>query len=57
MDSALRRLFLRVLDDDFAKLDLREAGVRRWSTGQADWEVRGPFYWPSYRAWWRGRVE
>lgn len=54
MDSELRRRFLQLLSFDFAALDLRAAGVRRYTTGRADWRIDGPDYWPRLRAWWLG---
>ena len=47
MDSALRHRFLRSLDFDFAKIELREMGVKLMSP-----EPSGPQEWPTERAWW-----
>lgn len=52
MDSELRRRFLKLLDVDFAALDMRAAGIVRPLTGRADWEITGPRWWPHERAWW-----
>jgi hypothetical protein len=47
MDSALRRRFLKSLDFDFAKIELREMGVKLM-----DPTPSGPQQWPTERAWW-----
>lgn len=52
MDSALRTRFLKRLNFDFAAVDMREWGIKRSSSGRADWEIRGPTTWPRERAWW-----
>lgn len=52
MDTELRRRFLCFLDRDFAALDLRAAGIKRWGSSQADWPVDGPRLWPKEREWW-----
>lgn len=50
MDSEMRRRFLQLLNADFARLDLHDAGVACPSGGR--WEPTGPRLWPHIRAWW-----
>lgn len=47
MDSSLRQRFLKQLDFDLAKIELREMGVKLNNP-----EPVGPRMWPVERAWW-----